>query len=161
MIFVTTAWQRARCGILRWSCLLCLGLIPWTGCGPAKPKTYPAGGVIKYADGSPLIDAQIQFRAVGTSPSVVARGSTDNQGRFELTTFEPGDGAIEGQHMAAIMPYIPDDFDGMSAAERQRAMFPIDPIFKDFEKSKLEFTVTTDPAKNQFEVKVWQLKGQR
>ena len=142
------------------SCLLVLFMLS-SGCGPAKPQTYPSGGVIKYSDGSPLVDARILFRAVGTSPVISASGSTDAQGRFELTTFEPGDGAIEGQHMAAIMPFIPDDFDGMSAAERQRAMFPIDPDFKDFEKSNLKFTVTTNPAENQFEVEVWRNKGKR
>ena len=34
-------------------------------------------------------------------------------------------------------------------------MNPLDPKFLDYELSQLKFRVSDDPAKNQFEIKVW------
>ncbi|MCA9225107.1 MAG: hypothetical protein KDA47_05820 [Planctomycetales bacterium] len=38
--------------------------------------------------------------------AIHARGEIDSDGRFELTTFEPGDGAVAGQHACVIVQLI-------------------------------------------------------
>ena len=138
---------------------LCAAVCILVGCGGEdQPPTFAVSGTVIFPDKKPLVGARIQFRAEGESTTITARGTTDDQGRFELTTFSQGDGAIEGNHLVAVSAYVPDDFDGMTAAERRRAMFPIDPKFKSYETSGLTATVTTNPEENDFNFTVTQMR---
>lgn len=73
------------------------------GCGgPKHPPTYAVQGVVSVG-GKPLPDATVSFiPSSGQSP---ANGRTDASGRFTLTTFAPGDGAMEGSYGVAIMKF--------------------------------------------------------
>ncbi len=68
------------------------------GCGDDRPDTLPAGGTITY-NGQPVAEARVMFLVEGGRP---ASGMTDSEGRFELTTFEPGDGALPGEHKVTV-----------------------------------------------------------
>ena len=83
------------------------------------------------------------------------RAKTDENGKFQLTTFEPGDGAVKGEHQAIVIPSFPRDTDDMTPQERRRARAPIDRRFKEFETSRLRFTVTDDASQNHFKIEVW------
>jgi hypothetical protein len=50
--------------------------------------------------GQPVAGAAISFLAP-KSPRI-ASGETDAQGRFQLTTFEPNDGAVLGTHVVTV-----------------------------------------------------------
>jgi hypothetical protein len=70
------------------------------GCGgPERPNMAPVSGVVSF-QGQPLAGAQVSFHN-DKSPRV-ASGVTDAQGKFTLTTFDPGDGAIIGEHRVSI-----------------------------------------------------------
>ncbi len=83
---------------------LCVVLTPFVGCGDGRPTRVPASGTVTLA-GEPVAEAQVMFMPAGDR---MATGTTDADGRFELSTFEPGDGVVIGQHKVAITKRLPD-----------------------------------------------------
>src|SRR5262245_1345808 len=80
-------------------CLLAAASFVAVGCGGnANEPTYSAGGTVRLPDGSPLPAGFISFRSMDNSRPLTARGELDTEGNFELSTFEPGDGAVAGRH---------------------------------------------------------------
>jgi hypothetical protein len=74
-----------------------------TGCGRSdRPATYPVHGSVKY-QGKPVPGASITFMAYGAPRAAV--GKTDEAGNFQLTTFEPNDGAVPGMHEVTVKKY--------------------------------------------------------
>jgi len=69
------------------------------GCG-SKAKTIPTSGVVTL-DGEPLADARVTFNPLDASGRM-AFGNTDSQGRFTLSTFKEGDGALAGQYRITV-----------------------------------------------------------
>jgi hypothetical protein len=59
----------------------------------------PASGVVSY-QGQPLVGAQVSF--LNDKSPRVASGVTDAQGKFTLETFDPGDGALVGEHRVSV-----------------------------------------------------------
>lgn len=73
-------------------------LLLCAGCGSGNPLTYPVTGTVTYR-GQPVAVAQVMFIAdAGRSASAV----TEDDGTFTLTTFDLGDGALEGSHRVTI-----------------------------------------------------------
>lgn len=66
-------------------------------------------------NGQPVADANVNFQLADGSRS--ASGVTNSQGRFELTTFAAGDGALPGEYLVAVTQFekppkgagVPDD----------------------------------------------------
>lgn len=73
--------------------------------GPPRDKTYPVTGQV-IVDGQPapyllveLHDATKKDAAVGA----VSTAYTDDQGKFEISTYQSGDGAPEGDFVVTFM----------------------------------------------------------
>jgi hypothetical protein len=64
------------------------------------PQPVRAGGVVMY-NGKPLPNAEVVFAPEGQGR--VASATTDENGRFRLGTFRPGDGALVGKHRVAVI----------------------------------------------------------
>ena len=68
----------------------------------------PVRGQLVYPDGQPakdLVGCSVVFEATGADgKSVGATGEVDAEGRFELTTNKPGDGAPVGMNKVALNP---------------------------------------------------------
>jgi hypothetical protein len=85
--------------------LMPLGCGCLSGCG-RKPQatgpvpTYPVTGTVTY-QGKPLAEATVIFRLKEGTYS--ATGRTDAQGKYKLSTFNPGDGAPAGEYVVAIV----------------------------------------------------------
>lgn len=71
------------------------------GCGPSLPKTAPVSGRVMLDD-KPLAGGVVAFVADGAFR--FGSGRTDESGRFTLTTFVPGDGAVLGEHRVTVIP---------------------------------------------------------
>jgi hypothetical protein len=75
------------------------------GGGPSRPPTYSVTGQITD-NGKPVADVDVAFRpdntAGGQKP---ANGKTDSEGRYTLTTFSFGDGAMAGSYRVTLSKF--------------------------------------------------------
>lgn len=70
------------------------------GCGgPDRPELAAVSGKVMF-NGQPVEGAEVVFRMEGTSRH--ATGTTGADGSYKLTTFEPADGAVPGEHSVTI-----------------------------------------------------------
>jgi hypothetical protein len=53
-------------------------------------------------DGKPLSGATVTFMPVDATSGRMAGGITDDDGQFQLTTFDEGDGALPGEYKATV-----------------------------------------------------------
>jgi len=86
-----------------------------SGCGgPARPKTATVTGTV-LLDGNPVEGAQVVFICEGAPRN--ATGKTDAAGKFSLTTFEEGDGAVLGEHKITVSKFDSSEAPAMSASD--------------------------------------------
>jgi hypothetical protein len=76
------------------------------GCG--GPKFNPVSGQLVFPDGTPVRGAKgtgVTFEGkTADGKGYSASGILDDEGRFQLTTEQPGDGAIAGKCKVIIVP---------------------------------------------------------
>jgi hypothetical protein len=70
------------------------------GCGKSS-TTVPVSGIVKL-DGKPLANASVSFVPEGQGKQ--ATGTTDEFGKFVLSTIDPRDGAMPGHYKVIISP---------------------------------------------------------
>lgn len=89
---------------MRWLVLTVAVVATGCGRGPAVPLA-PVGGVVTIA-GRPVGGGQIMFAPTSAGPT--ATGVIGPDGRYSLTTFKRGDGAMLGAHdvMIESMPDV-------------------------------------------------------
>ena len=77
---------------------LCVALC---GCGGRsnRPELAAVSGQLTYR-GKPVAGATVSFMGHGSPRPAI--GVTDAEGRFQLTTFEPNDGAVLGTHVVTV-----------------------------------------------------------
>lgn len=125
-------------------------LIALAGCGHTSRPTYRTGGKVVFPDGKPLVGGMVEFRSAGAEHTVVARGQVQPDGSFQLSTYRPNDGAVEGEHSALVAPFAP-----MGHMEEMKgAPMVIDSRFTQFDTSGWKFTVVSDTTKNRFVLQV-------
>jgi hypothetical protein len=82
------------------SVLLAAALLFCDGClGSDRPATAPVRGQVTYR-GKPVVGATLAFLCEGAPRH--ALGTTDAAGNYQLTTFEPNDGAVIGTHVVTV-----------------------------------------------------------
>ncbi len=70
------------------------------GCsGSDAPETAVVEGIVTM-NGKPLPNIGVVFFPTGSGP--MSTGNTDEEGKFELTTVTPKDGAVVGKHRVAF-----------------------------------------------------------
>lgn len=79
-----------------------------SGCGSRLPNAAPVSGSITLG-GKPLAGAAVSFTN-DTAPRF-AIGTTDAEGRYTLTMFTAGDGAVVGEHRVVVLPSPRADVD--------------------------------------------------
>lgn len=82
-------------------CLLC----SCKGDDPNREETYPVVGEV-YVDGQPAAGLQVTCHAVeglDSETGWVCKGMTDETGKFEINTYEKGDGVPEGDYVITFM----------------------------------------------------------
>ena len=88
-----------------WSILAALaGLaLASSGCGPRVAKVVPAEGVLKIG-GQPAANVVVQFMPDASAGEMrpTSFGTTDESGRFRLTTHDGKEGAVEGSHTVIL-----------------------------------------------------------
>lgn len=95
--------MQTRTALVSLAGLLSLTLVGCGGDGAVgsapKIKTYKATGKITM-NGAAVASAMVTFSPSGQQPAATAR--TDNDGKFALTTYDPGDGAAEGEYKVMV-----------------------------------------------------------
>jgi hypothetical protein len=76
-----------------------------SGCGDGRPKRVAVSGQV-LIDGKPLTRGYVRFIPPDGRPS---SGPLDDQGRFVLSCFETGDGALVGTHQVEVGSQQPLD----------------------------------------------------
>lgn len=82
-----------------------LGLLLLAGCG-GHEGLAPVNGTVRYK-GEPLTSGEVRFVPEGTGARG-ALGPIDAQGHYELSTFDPGDGAYVGSYRVTVVAVGPD-----------------------------------------------------
>ncbi|MBM3965148.1 MAG: carboxypeptidase regulatory-like domain-containing protein [Planctomycetes bacterium] len=91
---------------------IAIALLAVSGCGGGERRVpvFKTSGSVVRADGSAVPNALVVLHATGAASSVPKpRGTTDDQGRFQLTTYEVDDGAPVGQFTVTVEQWIRDD----------------------------------------------------
>ena len=87
-------------------CLLCAGLAVFLGLAGCEPESRRDGPeMVKVTgtltlDGEPVDGGHIRFSPEGNGPAAFAE--TDSRGRYQLRTYDPGDGAIPGNYRISV-----------------------------------------------------------
>ena len=129
--------------------LLAAGMLACAACNEGRDPLYPAGGTVAFPDGRPVPGGRVSFRAIDTGSS--SEGQILPDGRFKLTTYRTGDGAIAGRHQTLVVVPRRTAPPGM---EGPTPLPAIDPKYSNFETSGLAFTVGSDPSGNEFSIVV-------
>lgn len=72
-------------------------------CSPDFTRTVPAHGSVCFEDGSPVAGAGVELAIEVNARRINARGVTDLDGRFTLSTFRQDDGAVPGKHAVVVV----------------------------------------------------------
>ncbi len=130
-----------------------------SGCGQSSgSKTYPVTVKVAFPDGTTMEHAIVVFRSVGDPDGgnavkkYNATGKVQADGTCQLTTFEPGDGAVAGKHQVTVGP-PPHGGRGDPDDPRTAPPVMLHPRFRSVATSGLEFTVTPE-GPNEFSIQL-------
>lgn len=91
-------WRSAPC--VCWVRLVALAVLACVGCGAGRTVSV-TGTVLRK--GKPVSLARVMFSTAGAP---VAVGLSDASGRYSLSTFREGDGAVPGLHRVIAQPIV-------------------------------------------------------
>lgn len=74
------------------------------GCNSGRLKTYPVEGKVVFANGTPVKVGTVETKSV--QHGVQATGSIGLDGSFTLSTYQPNDGAVAGEHRCVVVQFI-------------------------------------------------------
>jgi hypothetical protein len=141
---------------------LSTGLCSCGGASSGPLTLHPAGGQVLF-QGKPLPGVQVLFRPTGLdkdAPATVPMGRTDDEGKFRLASFVPGesrpsDGAPAGDYLVAIS--TPARSDSIDFTRKEAAKTGPDLLqrrFADPRTSGLKATIRPGPnALEPFDLK--------
>lgn len=120
-------------------------LVLLSGCGgESRPTLAKASGTVTYK-GKGIENLAVEFTPAEGRP---ASGKTDAQGKFTLTTFDPDDGAVLGEHKVSVV------FDSSSASNADSSGMGADAYSTEAPKSPIpEKYATTDTSGLTYTVK--------
>lgn len=111
------------------------------GCGPRRPPTFRVEGLVRDTSGVAIERASVTFLSDGDGDGrrYRAEGIVGEGGRFTLTTFQAGDGAVAGTHRVLVVPLLAGD--GPTSATPS-----IPPRYEDPERSGLVVEIEPRPV---------------
>jgi hypothetical protein len=109
------------------------------GCGEKKDNLVPVSGLLTWEDGTPIGQAQVDFLPDGAG-GLGASGYTDDQGKFDLTTKSPGDGAAPGKYKVVVKKRVSTAPKGPAGNDPTKMM---EEYTSKFKKKSSGFTLAT------------------
>lgn len=132
--------------------ILACGAALSVGCN-RNPTTYPIKGRVHFPSGSPVRMGTIETKS--RELGINARGTINSDGSFELTTFQPGDGAVAGWHDCVVVQLI---IHGEEFKGKVSSFGVVDPKHASYGSSGLSFEVSPTQT-NQVSLEVSPLRG--
>lgn len=151
--------------IIQLRCAVAIVAATWVasliGCGSSdewsekRLKVYKVSGTV-LLDGSPCPDATVTF--FSDANPISATGRTNAEGKFQLTTYNDGDGAVEGSQKVTVVKreFVEQKTKYDSATESSVAMIPKELLPKKYmtpATSGLTYTVATSGS-NDFKIEI-------
>lgn len=104
---------------------LIVALLATSGCGDSQLELAPVAGTVTI-DGRPFVNGKVMFAPIAAGEQRLAGRTAisrvDEQGRYQLGTYEPGDGAVVGDHWVTLISLPPQhDADEFSPATLAKA----------------------------------------
>lgn len=88
-----------------WLAICSIALVATAGCSQSPYEMAPVRGSVTV-DGTPLTACQVMFAPRATErvadSGKPAIGWLDDEGKFELSTYSEGDGAVVGEHLVTL-----------------------------------------------------------
>lgn len=116
------------------------------GCGGGGPQVVPVSGIVTFND-KPIGKINVMF--VPESQGMIAQGTSDENGKFTLSTLKPGDGAMMGNYKVAFK-YISDTIADMPGFTGGVKPEPSPIPLKYIDETKSGFTATVKASDNEF-----------
>jgi hypothetical protein len=137
---------------LWWTVFLCPALLAFlcgSGCSSSDQQpVYPVSGAV-FVRSKPADGARVVLRPAGEInpdewPAGYPRGTVQSDGSFQITTFEPGDGAPQGRYVVLVewKPPLAEGTDPETASQDRLRGRYVDP-----DKSILRAEVQAAPTK--------------
>jgi len=128
------------------------------GCGDdGRHPTYRTEGTVTLSNGEPLSGGWIEFQLADDARAPSAKARIQPDGHFELGTYDEADGAVEGLHQVLVLPAFPPIADPRqaNASPPDPKLYPeINARYRSYETSGLKFSVTSEPSKNRFDIRL-------
>lgn len=94
-------------------------LVSLAGCGSDRKAVAPVEGVVTL-DGKPVTSGYVSFDPIDEAgdafPGKSGVGAIGKDGRYQLSTYEQGDGAIVGRHRVSVTPAGEEDKSSLQGA---------------------------------------------
>ena len=116
---------------------VCVLLCSCNSRNPDWEETYPVAGEV-YVDGNAAAGLQVTCHAtegLGTETGWICKGMTDEEGKFEINTYEKGDGVPAGEYVVTFL-WGETNFASMSYGGPDK----LNDRYLDPEKSEIKFT---------------------
>lgn len=121
--------------------LLVICVCVLTGCGNGKPPAYKTTGKVVFANGTTVKTGSVELKS--REHSIQARGTIDDEGKFVLTTYRDGDGAIAGVHDCVVVQMVVVE----DLKQRNHGVYGVvHPRFASYHSSGLTCTVEAKPG---------------
>jgi hypothetical protein len=134
------SWRLAAVG-----CALAAG-----GCDDSRLPLVPVSGVVTFDGGPCPGQGQVTFQPAEVEPGLPRRpaaGKFDRDGRYEATSFEPGDGLTPGRYKVVITCYS-----GLPDPASSDPFGDINRVPADFQPEELVVAQGSDPIERNFDV---------
>ncbi|MFO0921046.1 MAG: hypothetical protein U0905_00965 [Pirellulales bacterium] len=119
------------------------------GCGTSHPPTFPVYGKVMFPDDEPVRIGTVEFRQEGAGQDgnrAIARGTIQEDGTFQLSTFNPNDGALAGTHQVTVHQLIIVEDQSFASHGHGRR---VSPKYSDYATSGLKADVKAVPSSDK------------
>lgn len=125
--------------LLKLSFAICFAIL-CTGCS-SQLQTYEVKGKVEFENGRPVVVGTVECLSV--EHNINARGDIQPDGTFSLTTFQPDDGAVEGDHKCVVIQMVIGE---NISGHRPSTVGVVAPKYASYQTSGLSFDVSPDAA---------------
>jgi hypothetical protein len=120
-------------------------LLMLAGCNRNPYELSPVHGAV-VVNNKPMFQGRVMFAPVAKgdeiNPGKIAMGKIDSEGNYRLTTLEPDDGAIVGEHWVTVINFEEELPDGVP--EFARVMVPEKAQVVAGKDNKIDIRLTRD-----------------